>query len=283
MINNSHDSQSKATLILHISRPVRIFLKRVVLVAFLAFAGMGVFISVDESHVSSQIREFLVDKMYPVIAAVSRPIKIVGESDDAMESYFFVREKNKKLIEENKALKRQLINLSSVSYENENLRKLLNFIKDSPYKFISTKVVGNTSGPFVRTVLVNAGSKQNVKKGQAVVNEEGLVGRVLEVGEESSRVLLITDINSNIPVISSKSRERSIMSGNNNEAPELAYLAKDSKMEAAEVLLTSGDGGIFPAGLQVGTSYLAGDGKFKVDPLVSWNHLDNLSIIDYSR
>jgi rod shape-determining protein MreC len=280
----SHDAHSKSTLILHLPRTVRTFLKRFILIMLLVAAVAGVLASRDDSPFSDSIRTSLVDFLSPFISFVSAPINFVGETDDSIKSYMFAREKNKKLAEENKELRNQLINLSTVAYENDGLRKLLNYVKDVPYKFVSAKVVGDTSDPFMRSLLINAGKKDNIKKGQAVVNQDGLIGRITEVGERSSRVLLLTDINSNVPVISNKSRERSIVSGNNNESPDLAYLPKDTKMEAGEVLVTSGDGELFPAGLQVGIAYTAGaNSAFKVKPFVEWHRLDNLSIIEYPK
>lgn len=275
-----HDHSAR---IIHVSRPVRTLMKRAVILGLLGAAVMGVLSSKDNSAVSDAVRADVVDAAAPVVSMVAKPVGFLDEIDENIRSYFFAREKNKKLIEENKELKRQLVSLSTMVYEDEGLRKLLNFVKDAPYKFISAKVVGNTSEPFLRSVLISAGKKDNIQKGQAVVNEDGLVGRIVEVGERSSRVLLLTDINSNIPVVSNKSRDRSIVSGNNTESPDLAYLAKDAKITKGEVLLTSGDGGMFPAGLQVGVAYPAGGGAYKVSPFVKWHRLDNVSIIEYVK
>lgn len=281
---HSHDAQPKASLILHLPRPVRTLLKRAIFAMLLVVAIFSVLASKDDSPLPDNFRMTILDTISPVISFVSAPINFVGDADDSAKSYLFAREKNKKLVEENKNLRNQLIALSTVAHENEGLRKLLNYVKDYEYKFISAKVVGDTSDPFMRSILLSAGTKDNVKKGQAVVNQDGLVGRIVEVGERSSRVLLVTDINSNIPVISSKSRERSILSGNNNESPDLSYLPKETIMEDGEVMLTSGDGDMFPAGLQVGVAYPAGTaGQFKVKPFVEWHRLDNLSIIEYRK
>jgi rod shape-determining protein MreC len=279
-----HDVQPKASLILHLPRSVRTLLKRLILAMLLVVAVVGVLASKDDSPFSDTMRTTVVDALSPIISFVSAPINFIGDTDDSIKSYMFAREKNKKLAEENKNLRNQLISLSNVAYENDGLRKLLNYVKDSEYKFVSAKVVGDTSDPFMRSILLSVGKKDNIKKGQAVVNQDGLVGRIIEVGERSSRVLLLTDINSNVPVISNKSRERSILSGNNNESPDLVYLPKETRMESGEVLLTSGDGDLFPAGLQVGVAYPAGaEGTFKVKPFVEWHRLDNLSIIEYPK
>ncbi|MFX4941244.1 rod shape-determining protein MreC, partial [Acinetobacter baumannii] len=87
--------------------------------------------------------------------------------------------------------------------------------------FITARVVADPGGPFVRTVLTTAGRRHGVRKGQAAMAGPGLIGRVIEVGEWSSRVLLITDLNARIPVVMENSRQRAVLSGDNSEMPRL--------------------------------------------------------------
>ena len=116
-------------------------------------------------------------------------------------------------------------------------------------------------------------------KGQAVVMNGGLVGRVIETGKSSSRILLLTDINSKIPVISIDSRERSILAGNNTENPKLLYMPKESKIVDGEVIITSGDGDMLPPGLMVGKATKLADGSYEVLPFVSWHNIEYVSIL----
>src|SRR5690606_4385105 len=118
---------------------------------------------------------------------------------------------------------------------------------------IATKILGDSSGPFIRSALVNAGETHGVLKGQIVINYNGLVGRIIEVGSKTSRVLLITDINSRIPIITASSRERGIVVGNNTDLLSLLYLPEDTRVQIGEIIFTSGDGESFPSGVPIGT------------------------------
>lgn len=251
------------------------------LLFFIAIAG--IFISKHESPFSDKIRTTVLDWSAPIMDLAATPVHFSGDLGEAFNSYLFVHEKNAELELENTKLFNKLINLSGVVYENERLKRLLNYIEKKDYKYISAKVVGSTSGPFYDSVIINVGESDNVKKGQAVVNEEGLVGRILEVGVKSSRILLVTDINSNIPIIGSQFGERSIMSGSNNELPRLMHLPEESKSAEGEIVVTSGDGDMYPPGLQVGTIHIDSNGVKHVQPFAKRYQLEHLSIIDYSR
>ena len=185
------------------------------------------------------------------------------------------------LLAENIDLKKKLIDLSAAANENDSLRNLLNYTQNIEYKYISTVVLGSAGGPFQRSILVNVGAGDNVKKGQAVVSADGLVGRVIEVGQYTSRILLLTGLNSNIPIISNNSREHGVMSGKNDAMPQLLYLPKNSSISEGEIILTSGEGGIYPPGLHVGIVKTGTDGVKRVVPFARLYNLDHLSIIDY--
>jgi len=272
----------KSSLILHISRPVKVLIKKFSLALLFIIAIFGIFISKSDNPYSYKLRTSVLDFASPAIGAMSKPINFVSNMSESFASYLFVHSKNESLVQENTMLKNKLVNLSGVAYENESLKKLLNYMEQIEYSYISAKVVGNTSGPFYSSIIINVGNNYNVRKGQAVVNEAGLVGRVTEVGEKSSRVMLLTDINSNIPVISNRSRERSIMSGNNDNVPRLLYLPNESKSVEGEVVLTSGDGELYPYGLNVGVIKVNSNGVRYVQPFAKWHKLEHLSVIDYS-
>ncbi|MDA0782083.1 MAG: rod shape-determining protein MreC [Rickettsiales bacterium] len=272
----------KSSFIIHISRPVKALIRKFSLALLFILAISGIIIGKIDSPITNDIRTKITDITSPVIGTMSVPVNFISNFKESMQSYFFVHKKNENLVKENERLKTKLINLSGIAYENERLKELLNYAEQLKYNYISAKVVGNTSGPFYSSIIINAGTSDNVKKGQAVVNEEGLVGRIIEVGEKSSRVLLLTDINSNIPVITSRSREPAIMSGNNNEMPRLRYLSNETKTEELEVVKTSGDGDVYPYGLHVGVIKIDASGTRYVQPFVELHKLEHLSVIDYS-
>lgn len=254
-------------------------LMRFSLVLLFCIAATSVFVSQNNSPLATSIRTHTADITAPALYALSRPVAWIATGADIVRSYFMVHSQNETLEKENRLLKRQLIHLSGVAYENERLQSLLHYVKSTGHEYLSAMVVGSASSPFYRSVTINAGTNDGVHKGMAVVNDQGLAGRIVEAGNTSSRVLLLTDINSNVPVISNSSRERSIMSGNNDDMPQLLYLPKDTKIREGEVILTSGDGELFPYGLQVGTVHKDIDGGYRVRPFVQWHRLEHISLI----
>jgi rod shape-determining protein MreC len=135
----------------------------------------------------------------------------------------------------------------------------------------------------VQTVIVNAGADQGVAKGMAAVNERGLVGRVIEVGRRSARVLLLTDFNSRVPVMVEPSRDQAILAGDNSREPALVFLPLNPRLSVGDRVVTSGRGGVLPPGLAVGVVSRIDDHKVTVAPFVDWDRLAYLRLLEYAR
>ncbi len=133
----------------------------------------------------------------------------------------------------------------------------------------------------MRDIVVTAGRRDGVHRGQAAVAGAGMVGRVVEVGEWSSRVLLITDINARVPVVLDASRQRAVLAGDNSDQPRLIYLPPDAPVSIGDRVVTSGDGGLFPAGVPVGVVSFVGDHMVKVQPMVDMGRLEHIRLIDF--
>lgn len=262
-----------------IPRPIREFLGRFSIIILIFISIVSVLVGKSENSTISFLRTGILDALTPVMEIIVVPLDALRDSKTALQTYLLVHSKNTQLDSENKKLRLQVVRLYQVQKENERLKELLNYVKDVEYKYISAKVVGNASGPFARSVLINAGENDEVLKGQAVVMNGGLVGRIIELGNNSSRVLLLTDINSKISVISMDSRERSILAGNNTENPKLIYLPKESKIADGEVLVTSGDGDMLPPGIMVGKAHKLPDGSYEITPFVSWHNIEYVSVL----
>lgn len=281
MISNQHEART--SFIINISRPLRLVIKRFSIILLFIAAFAGIFISNNQSEVAKEARVAAVEASTPITSAIAKPFNFVSDISGSFKTYLFVHSKNAQLVEENRNLRRKLISLINIKNENQALKDLLAYVKDIKSRYISAKVVGNMNSPFQRSLILNVGSRDDVKKGQAVMSEHGLIGRIIEIGSKSSRVLLLNDINSNIPVISSKTRTRAIMSGNNSSKPRLMYLPKDTPLENDEILFTSGDGDIFPPDLQIGTVEKNSDDSFLVKPFAKWQKLEHLSVIEYVK
>jgi rod shape-determining protein MreC len=142
-------------------------------------------------------------------------------------------------------------------------------------------VIGESGGPFVRTLVLAAGERDGVRPQQAVVGARGLVGRVTDVGSDAARILLITDLNSRVPVLIEESGRRAILSGDNSAMPRLMFMEAEAQISAGDRVVTSGHGGVFPPGLPVGTVTEAEGGALRVRPFAQWSRLDNVSVLRY--
>ena len=162
-----------------------------------------------------------------------------------------------------------------------------------PSDGLTARLVLDVGGPFRRTLLANAGADQGVKTGFVAANENGLVGRVVSVGRRSSRILLLDDYNSRIPVMGQTSRVRAILVGEPGGAPELEGLIRVaaptlqnvvglSTPRDGEAIVTSGDGGLFPAGIPVGRATLGRDGVWRVKLGISSAPIDFVRLTPFA-
>jgi rod shape-determining protein MreC len=133
----------------------------------------------------------------------------------------------------------------------------------------------------VRTALLNAGRRDGVEKGQSAVTGAGLAGRVIETGERSSRLLLLTDLNSRVPVTLEASRWRGILAGDNTARPRLLFLPNSAEVAVGDRVVSSGDGGVAPPGLPIGVVAQIAEGEIRVQPFVDWDRLEYLSVVRF--
>lgn len=245
----------------------------------LAFALM--MLGKAENVLVERTRAAIADIAAPILDALSRPVATVSDLITQTGEMMHLREENTRLREENGRLRAWHGVATHLAAENAALRNLLNYVPPTRGGFISARVVGDGGGPFVRSALINSGERDGVAKGLAALNEDGLVGRVTEVGQRSARILLLTDFNSKIPVILETSRDRAILAGDNSAQPQLAFLPPNSRPKVGERVVTSGHGGLLPAGLPVGVVLGLRDGQMRVQPFVNWDRLEYIRIVDF--
>ena len=198
------------------------------------------------------VREIVTDAGAPVMEVVAAPAAEFKRWSEGVSSFFSVYEENQRLREENDRLRSNLTELAELQRKTRRYEELLKVRPDDKITFVAARVIADATGPFVRTVLVNAGREQGLTKGQAVVDERGLLGRVITAGQRSARVLLLTDLNSRIPVLVEGSNLKAIMAGDNSGQPTLEYLPPGSRITAGARIITTPDGGVFPPGIAVG-------------------------------
>ena len=140
----------------------------------------------------------------------------------------------------------------------------------------------------MKTLTINVGSNDGVKLGNPVINDWGMIGRIVELGRNSSRVLLTVDINSQIPVYFENSLHRAILVGKNSDLLELKFLKKRVLLLDGDRLLTSGEGGVLPRGIPVGiysSAINTKSDKLFVVPAKNWDKLNILKVVlyDYNK
>jgi rod shape-determining protein MreC len=228
-----------------------------------------------------RIRTRTNDIVAPVLEAVTQPVQAVTDAAANLRSLTELYRENERLRTENAALLQWQQVARRLDNENAGLRTLLNYQPEGSTWFITARVIGTSGGAFSRNLLVNRGTVDSVAKGQAAAGGTGLIGRVTEVGDRAARVLMITDLNSRIPVTIDGSNEHAILAGDNTDRPQLAYLGAHAKINVGDRVVTSGDGGVFPPGMPVGRVSSVEGGNIRIEPFADLNRVEYLRIVDF--
>ncbi len=264
-----------------LAAPVKVAVQRFAYLLLVATAFVLMLLGKGESILIDRFRTGVVDLTAPVMNVLSRPAATVNDIVENARNLLELRSENARLREENARLLAWQAAARRLAVDNARLQTLLHFVPDARARFVSARVIADPGGAFVRSKIVNAGRREGVRKGQAVITGEGVAGRIFEAGLHSARVLLITDINSRIPVAIESTRARAIMVGDNGPRPRLAFLASSVEVAVGDRIVTSGQGGLFPPGLPLGIVATVKDGVVRIAPLVDFDRLEFVRVVDY--
>ena len=260
---------------------VRLWLQRFAFLLLLAASFALLALGRVESPWAGKLRAGLLDAIAPVAHALSLPGRAVSDWFSSVKDTATLQRQNADLKAEIESLKLRLTALDELARENGEFRKLLGVQIHDEGKHIAARVIADPGGPYVRTVLVRAGQRDGVRKGRAVITAQGLVGRVTEVGEFTSRVMLITDLNARTAVIIGNTGERAIMTGANADLPRLLHVSRSGDIAKGDKVVTSGHDGILPPGLPVGeVADISAEG-IRIRPAVDMQNLGFVRIIDH--
>lgn len=262
--------------------PLKVWLQRFAVVTFVMLAFGIMLLGKADSRFMERARVAVSDLLAPIVDVASEPAQTVSDLMDSLTELAVLREENLRLRQENSRLLEWERAARTLQSQNQALRSLTNFVDVPAAHQIAARVIGDASGVYVRSLLLAAGSDDGVAKGHAVMTGEGLVGRVIESGQQISRVLLITDLNSRIPVRLERTRVRAILVGDNTDRPLLEYLPSSDVVAPGDRVVTSGDAGGFPPGLAVGEVVAVTDGGVRVQPYVNWNRLEFVRVADFA-
>ncbi len=263
------------------AQPARSFWSRFAFSLLLAGAFALMLLGKADVLVVERFRTGVADVVAPVLEVLSRPAASVADAVSAARRFRDLRAENKRLRVDLDRLERWQHVARRLEAENKALRALTNFVHEPAAAFITARVIADSGGAFVRSAMINAGTDHGVRRGLAAVAGEGLVGGVVEAGDHHARILLITDLNSQIPVVVERTRDPAVLAGDNTRLPRLVYLPQNAQVLNGDRIVTSGHGGVYPAGLPIGVVTSIDDGTIKVSPYVDWNRLEYVRLLDY--
>ncbi len=246
---------------------------------FLIFISILIFFLDSYPNIyMDKTRSFLNDSIYRVSSVATSPFKFFSYLNKITKKHFLVYEENKLLKKELEVLKAKDFKFEFLITENKKLKKVLDSENTTKYSSIAAKILIDKDSPYLKSLIINKGSKSNIKKGMPVVKENYLVGRIVEVNYLSSRVLLLNDLNSRIPVVINKTGVQAILTGKSEINPELMYLPETFEASSNDIVYTSGKDGLFYEGITVGTTEII-DGRVTVKLSADPNQLAFVNVI----
>ncbi|MBP7252536.1 MAG: rod shape-determining protein MreC [Alphaproteobacteria bacterium] len=232
-------------------------------------------------QIVTPVRVHIVDTLAPILDSLSRPADIVRATQQVWTDWLAQHDEIQQLRAENARLKGWQQTGSALLVENQNLKLLLNFHDEPVASSMTARVIAHTGAPFAANLIITAGSRDGVKRNMAAVTDEGLVGRVIEVGDWSSRILLLTDPESRVPVMSADGTLQAVIAGDGSPNLQTRYLPADAHLSAGQRFVTSGHGGLLPPNLPVAVSNTESNGKLSWLPAAEMSRLHYVRLVDY--
>ena len=226
--------------------------QRFSLFALVIISILFIFIENIESKPLNYFRALVKDSIYRGSLIVSAPIKTFKNISNLAQEHVSLYKNYSELKSENIQLKNSIFKSDYLELENTQLRKLIEEQVSSAKNFVSARVMLDKQSPYLNSFIINVGSNKNIKNGQAVFDGENFVGRIVDVNFFSSRVLLVSDLNSKIPIITEPSGFHAILSGHGKNYPTLEFLPEDHTIKTGDKVYTSGKEGIFSPGIPIG-------------------------------
>ncbi len=234
-----------------------------------------------DTVVVERARIALADRLSPIYAALAAPLGQIQAAITEIVTLWDMREENDRLRDENERLRRWQSIALALDAENQRLKASLHWIPDPDASFVTARVVADAGGVYARAVLLSVGPNHGIRKGEIAVDERGLIGRITEVGARTARVLLITDLNSRIPVMLETSRAHAILVGTNGPRPRLQFWPEGSVPREGERIVTSAEANAFPANLPIGSVHYTASGAAEVEPASMLQKLEVVRVFDY--
>lgn len=255
---------------------------RQILLGVIVLICLALFIlwRIDSPRVE-RLQMAVADAVLPSLEWTTRPAAKVTSMVQDFQSYVRVYEQNEELRRELQAMNGWHEAALQLEQRNARLRALNNVQLSPQATFITGEIMAEGAGPFSRSGLLNVGSENGIMDGSAALDGLGLVGRISGVGEETSRVIFLTDINSRVPVILQPSGQRAILTGDNTDAPLIDFVENSERVQPGDRVVTSGDGRVLPADVLAGQVIVAANGQLRLRLAADYQRLRFVRVLNY--
>lgn len=257
--------------------------ERPVLFACIGLALVLLLLAKLEVRAVQKTADFLGDQVVPLVALVREPVSWSRQLGEQLGGLLAVYSENQRLRAENRRLLDWQTQAVRLGVENRSLRTMLEMPDPTPTAaWVHARIVADSASPFVHTRLIDIGGGALIVPGMAVMTPAGMIGRVIAVGDRSSRILLLTDLNSKVPVIVERSGDQALLAGDNSAEPRLEFLPLSPRFQIGDRVITSGRGGVLPAGLMIGEISRIEGNRVAVRPAVDWHSIDFVAVLRHA-
>ena len=226
--------------------------QRFSLFALIIISCIFIFIETIETKPLNYLRSFVKDTIYRGSLLISFPSKGINNLTNYSKKHINLYRNYIQLKKENDKLKNKISKSDFLELENAQLRKLIEEQVTSSSNLVSARVMLDKQSPYLNSFVINVGSNKKIKNGMAVLDGKNFIGRIVDVNFFSSRVLLVTDLNSKIPIIVEPSGHHGILSGRGTNNTTIEYLPENHTVIDGNKVYTSGKEGIFSPGIPIG-------------------------------
>ncbi|GAA6201002.1 rod shape-determining protein MreC [Aquicoccus sp. SU-CL01552] len=254
-------------------------LRRLVL-GIIALCLLGIFLvwRIDSPRVE-RFRAQVVDSVVPSMDWAMAPVTGTINLFRDFQSYRRLADQNRELRRELRQMKAWKEAALQLEQENARLLDLNNVRLDPRLTYITGVVLADSGSPFRQSVLLNVGARDGIRDGWAAMDGIGLVGRISGTGDNTARVILLTDASSSVPAIIQPSGQSALVTGNNTAAPLIDFLENPDLVRPGDRVTTTGDGGVFPAGLLIGQVAADPSGRLRVRLAADYERLEFLRVL----
>lgn len=267
------------SILLDFFEVLKVFVLRFISIIFMCFS-LYMLYSPEKNFSKKVIFDFASAITNPISSIFSSTVSYIENSGRMVGEVWFARKENIALKLENAKLNSLLVEVSKIKAENISLKKQLKFKESTKYKIAQTgRLISIHSNIYSRGGILNLGKNDGVVQNQVLISEGSIIGKISYIGDHYSKIIFVSDVNSRIPVITSISGEKAILSGSGDGGAKLLYASDKHQIKPGEIILSSGDGKYYPYGIPIARVVKVEKNQIYAKPLISMKDIRFVSLL----